>query len=504
MKIMIVDDEKPIRQWFRFCIEKSSGDYQIVGEASNGLEALNAFEQSHPDLVITDIKMPVMDGFEFIKRLKARAPETDIVILTCYTEFALAREAIKLGAFDYIPKVEVQDQDILELLERLEQKRREQNSKNNGRKDIFLLLDSPKDGMSQEEINDKLLQAGMDLTNRTYAVFAVSLSQKLVELDDAFIKQTTIGDFLRIKSRLNQWWLLGIINQDLATWEKNQYIEKLQERLGCAVGMSQSYTNLDNLPKAFKEAFRAMEVCFFHGPSRLVKDNMQSKEVGNQFQDKIAELQKNLLQQVNQGNGTEILNCIASILEYLQNGSAEELRYLRLVCSEILAMLSARVRSAGNGHQIGELDLENLMEKGFFVDLQQGVLETSEKLVNLMVIPENNYSAVVKDTLRYIQEHCCEGISLHEVASNVHVNPNYLCQLFKNETGENFSFYLTELRLEKAKELLSSSDLKLYEIAEQVGYPNMSYFSRIFKKFTGKTPIDYRNSFRQLNISKKI
>ncbi|HBF38528.1 MAG TPA: hypothetical protein DDW50_14575 [Firmicutes bacterium] len=499
LKIMIVDDEKPIRQWFRFCLEKNPGDYQIVGEASNGQEALNTFEKARPDLVITDIKMPVMDGIELIKRLKVLAPETDIVILTCYTEFSLAREAIKLGAFDFIPKVEVQDKDILELLERLERKRRGQISKIPGLQDAFLLLDPIKDEVNQVELVDELKQAGINFTCQTYAVIAVRLAQKLVELDNSvFEQEIREGKFFRIKSAINQWWLLGMMSHNVNSWETSQFVDKLQERLDCAVGISQSYTDPGHLQKAFREAFGAMKHRFFQGRSRLViLDNIEREGEWSDLQNKIADLKKDLLHQVNQENGAEILKYIASIMDCFTNGPEADLRYLSQVCSEILELLSAKVRLAGYGDQLTGMNSESLMEqKGFFEDLRQGMLEISERLVKLTAVPQNKYSSIVQATLRYIGEHYYEGISLHEIASNVHVNSNYLCQLFKNETGENFSLYLTELRLEKAKKLLSSSDLKLYEIAEQVGYPNISYFSRIFKKFTGKTPFDYRNTIR--------
>ncbi len=272
MKILVVDDEKPIRQWFAFCIQRFDRPYQLAGEAANGREALEIFRRERPDVVITDIKMPLMDGIELMKAVKQEDPAAEVVILSCYADFKFAQEAIKLGAADYLLKAEAQDADILRLLDQIFRRRSEENR-------------------------------------------------------------------------------------------------------GPTVHRPE--------PEA--------------GPLR-------------------------------------------------------------------------REASPGGVRS-------------------QVAPETAEH-------HKVRYSAVIRKALEYIDGHYAETLSLRAVSQYIHLNPNYFCQLFKEETGENFSNYLTVLRLRKAEELLRESDLKAYEIAERVGYPNLSYFSRLFKKYFGKSPFDYRNDLR--------
>ncbi len=504
MKILIVDDEKPIRQWFAFCIEKSGRPYQVVGEAANGEEALVIFKEYLPDLVITDIRMPVMDGIELMREIKAVAPTTDVVILTCYPDFDYAREAVKQGAFEYMLKAEVQDRDILDLVEQVRSKREQQGNLTKSlqihrRVQMNALLDDLISGKLTEEerVEQRLRELDIDLAN--HFLFVMAIRPDKIE-NSGWINPLpeSVGGFYSFIYESNKSILLGNLRANNSQIKQREALfklaEEVQEAIGGSVGVSHVFSGFANIRNACQEAMVLLEQEFYKGKGSII---LSDQKVEYRNVPEIQKLGKKIIAAIEGENGPRVMAGIEELLILLGKGNAVDLQGARRICHEILGVLGAKAYLSEESDSVGELKVniaEELENKRYFYQLNAWVLEITGIMIEGFKIPQGKYSAIVKQALDYMKEHYSESLSLREMATLVHLNPNYFCQLFKTETGENFSNYLTVFRLKKAEELLKNTDLRAYEIAEKVGYPNLSYFSRIFKKYTGKSPFEYRNS----------
>jgi two-component system response regulator YesN len=504
VKVLIVDDEKPIRQWFTFTIEKSGRPYQVVGEAANGKEALAIFREHLPDLVITDIRMPVMDGIELMREIKAIAPATDVVILTCYPDFDYAREAVKQGAFDYMLKAEVQDRDILDLLEKIRIKREQQGNlmqslQIHRRVQMNAWLDDLIKGKlaGEEQAEKRLRELKIHLAD--HFLFAMAIRPDTIENGNRVDPLAGLaGSFYSFIYESDKLILLGSLPKSNSRMAQRESLFKLagevQRAVGGSIGVSNLFSGFTNIRTACKEALALLNLEFYQGRGSII---LTDKKVEYLNLPEIQELEKRIIAAIEAQDGSAVMARTKELLMLLEKGNVLDVQGVRRICHEILGVLSAKAYLNGESDSVGKLKFniaEELRRKRYFRELSDWVLEVAETMIEAFKIPEGKYSAIVKRALDYLGEHYNEAVSLKEIAALVHLNPNYFCQLFKAETGENFSNYLTSLRLKKAEELLKNTDLRAYEIAEKIGYPNLSYFSRIFKKYTGKSPFEYRNS----------
>ena len=506
---MIVDDEKPIRQWFSFCIRESgNAGYQIVGEASNGRDALEIFRQQLPDIVITDIKMPIMDGIELLKQIKSIKPDTDVVILTCFAEFEYARQAVKEGAVEYMLKAEILDKDIMNLLDRLSENRKKRGL-NNMEIDEFIQLRRntqmydilKKQNIELKPDKEKMKELGFVLDEDN--VFALSvhteMGSNIVETEKV-IKSILMEYAENISSfKLEGEKLLFFCNLQgspsmLMQISKLQTLaSKIYSRFKYSIGVSSVHKGMDSFATAGREAVFALQYEFFKGRSNITFfSSIEKKE------DRTVELnnaQKEIFEVVDRMDACNIENKVAAFFDILEKAYVKDIDDIFEMCTRLMHVLITRIcfYSTSTGMEIYKITHE-IKNKRYFHELRNWMIETVNNLMNTHKRNFNQYPSIIKKALEHIESNYLEPLTLNEVSSHVHLNPNYFSKLFKEVTGENYSIYIITLRLKKAEELLKSNDYKISQIAEMVGYPNLSYFSRMFKKYLGKSPFEYRNS----------
>ncbi|WP_143762603.1 MULTISPECIES: helix-turn-helix domain-containing protein [unclassified Cohnella] len=405
IKLMIVEDEWLVREGLKSTIPWEELQCEIVAEADSGGAALPLLEKTRPDVILTDIRMPGMDGLEMAQQAVRMLPEVEIVFLTGFDEFAYAQRALKIGSADYVLKPTNPD-ELMQVIRRVGDKVRKRRAGNHVERllsqtrfrdsgtivasKLFydLLMDSAGDKereLFQELLGEQALALG------AYRVAIVELDRRargaeekkrLAAVEDRLYE--TEFTFARVLDKLAV--LLGEgAPQEEWTALAAELGSSLGSRDGLLTAWSEPRRSLDELSSAYEEAERRLAAHTGIAPSPATRL-------------------------------TELPN------------------------------------------------IERLKSE-------------------------------LRETIRYIEEHYQEDISLQEIAASIPMSESNFSRLFKKQTGVSFVEYLTQLRMEKAKELLLRPDEKVYEIALAVGYQDSRYFSQIFRKYTGDTPSEYRSRF---------
>lgn len=507
LKILIVDDETPIREWIHFCIQKSPVSYDVVGLASNGQEALEIFNEKLPDIVFTDIKMPLMDGMELLKKIKSQKPSTEIVILTCHSDFEYARQAVKFGAKEYILKTEINDRVIYDLLKKFEESIYATHKlRNEELNSMHLKMEA----FMRNYILNKQSQANANITEdelRTYNIpvrdgFLFSMALKfpqnmLKDFTENFTipKAEGIENIFGFTFDKDTFILMGNISGTPSTLlqinKTYEFALLLKKYNSCTIGLSNIYNGLKKMRTTIEEALKQLDFAFYTGEGTINRKStsQDSSQVLLQMNDRI----QGMMAEARQKGMDSIKENIIAWFSIAEEKGILSITDLKKLCLRILQFTLSQTglnRDSVNYMQSVEEDIADIQ---LFGELKKYTVSKVEQLLNSMRQKESNYSYAVSKAVRYIRDHYAEAVSLTQVAEYVNLNTDYFCRRFKEETGNNFSNFLTKIRLEKARELLKTTNMKVYEIAECVGYENLSYFSTIFKKYYSVNPFDFRN-----------
>lgn len=502
VKVLVVDDEVPIRQWLEFCIGRMEG-YQITGTAANGAEGYSSFRKNMPDIIITDIRMPVMDGLEMLKLIRNLNPAVITVVLTSHEDFEYARQAMKYGASEYILKTEITEESLKQLLDKA----------GSG------LKESPQSG------KEKVLE---EISNRNHYLRSLVLSRHAGLVTEAMLREYDIPlertDFvaidvmtteaelvkvtlpeagvltnaIKVPLDLNHTIIVGNISRDCprGIGRRQELVyglcRELYSQVPCKVGCSDIYENPGKLGVAMRQAYDRVKLSFYHEKERLFATQpvghyqitngekykiLFSKELVNQNYQKAIQIKDDMMAEVRREEVTDI--------EYLKKLYLFFLTSLFHITRDNVEKVEAQLEVIGqdimNAQSLNGLD--RVMEEVFEIHGYSG-------------IRNEEYTAPIRNAIRYMEEHYPESLALSDVAGHVGLSAEYLSRLFKEETGVKFVVYLNNLRLKHALRLLESTNLKVYEVAEQVGYSNLSYFSTVFKKNFGQNPFDYKNNYK--------
>lgn len=502
VKVLVVDDEVPIRQWLEFCINRMDG-YQVTGKAANGAEGYSAFRKTMPDIVITDIRMPVMDGLEMLKLIQNLNPAVSTVVLTSHEDFEYARQAMKLGASEYILKTEITEESLKQLLDKAGAGLREhpQGGKEKVLEDIsnrnhYLrsLVLSRHVGLVTEAM---LKEYDIPLERKDFVAIDVMTEEtELVKV--ALPEEGILTHVIKVPLDLNHIIILGNISRDgprgMGARQElvYRYCRELNSQIDCSVGCSDIYGNLGKLGEAMRQAHERVKLGFYHEREKLFATQtvgrhritngekykiLFSKELVNQNYQKAVRIKADMMAEVRREEVTDI--------EYLKKLYLFFLTSLFHITRDNVEKVEEQLAVIGqdimNAQSLDALD--RVMDQGFEIHGYSG-------------IGNEEYSAPIRNAIRYMEEHYPVSLALPDVACHVGLSAEYLSRLFKEETGVKFVVYLNNLRLKHALRLLESTSLKVYEVAEQVGYSNLSYFSTVFKKNFGQNPFDYKNNYK--------
>lgn len=526
LKVMIVDDEPSVLNNMGKVIDWEKQGFQICATADSGEKACQLQEKHRPDLVITDVMMPQMNGIELAEYINKKYPDTEMIVISGYDEFDFAKSAMKAGVMEYIlkPTNKLELEAALNRVhERICKKQRiEKNTKEwkqQAERSIPVLknqfFNELCSGMQPGEQNiiSSLQFYKSPLKGVPYRVWCFNLDRdetyadnpemrELIWIQLRIIIREEIEGRLRWESFVRGRFLFYIVEaakEEYAFEEMEECLEKILgefknlTRISLSVGISREYTDYAELYSARKDCEIALEErCNLGEGSCIFYDEVMS------FSKNRMEYDHEMLQQICMK--LRALNKEGA-LEYIQK-MYRDMRKRKAIYQQFYSQtvfLLTELFSIAEENQIREKlvnILENLEQYKTGIMLENVVCKAVDEIIEYGEKQTSNKNKeIVEAVKKYVKDHMRENITLTEVADSVHLSKNYLCSIFKKEQNETFFSYLTKTRMEKAKELLRTTDDKVYYIAEITGYTDYTYFSQVFKKYTGVTAGEYREIY---------
>ncbi|MGC6584958.1 response regulator transcription factor [Paenibacillus sp. Dod16] len=500
LNIAVVDDEERIRLGLGKLIQDAGEQYRVVGTFASGQELLDQWHELQPDLVITDIKMPQMNGLQLMANIKQMACHTKFAVLSGYNDFEYARTAMRQGALEYLLKP-VNMKELLRMLENVDELvKGEQNERKLESDDLasFLLgADQRKmPGHLFEEVCDRLDQQA--LFHGYYAVillrtFPEIVEERLLEWTSAWGAERKIIDCEGERQAI----LVSIAESSHANIVREwaaMLLQQLPAGTSAKAGISGVFSGSRWLPQAYREAASVLEQAWYSDERRCCGGEGRPPVQKEERYRLVRSLDKLLLPALRAGEYARLPAALRTWLDEtasLQPGWAE----LREVCFALESHVAEEMKLRG----IPAGDVDWSLEPGNSENWRSfaGQLKIAvEQAAGLLDQGKSEHRAV--ETIKvYIQQHYTEEIELQHLADLVYLTPSYLSKLFKTETGETITDYCIAVRIEHAKRLLKEDHgLKTYMVGERVGYPDPAYFNKVFKKMTGKTPKEYRDFVR--------
>ncbi|MBU3145774.1 response regulator [Clostridium sp. CF012] len=535
-KLILVDDEEEVRKGIIQKINWQQYGFELVGEAENGREALELSEKFTPDVVITDIKMPFMDGLQLSEELRKRYPTIKIIILTGFDKFEYAQKAVNLNVVEYALKP-VSAKEFIEVLLRVKAQIDEEMLRKKDMeamneyfvkslpilKEKFLtyLITSK---LNKDEIEEKCKNYNINLNGNRFVVAAINIDRKIIYKDKKIdnsnevdlIKFAVINiieeilferdrgivfihnDLIVIISPYLEEDRGYIFNSIQATLEEiKQNIEKYL-KLTITIGLGTITSDVSNIYDSYQNAILALDYRFIMGNNRIIWiEDIEPSSSEKIVFDEIME--HDLRSSIKVGTESEIIQTIDGLFYQLLDVKAP-FKHFQIYLLEILTTIikTAESLNVDLTYIFGE-NYNLFVELYEFNDLNQvksWFEYISIKIMNYITKDrQDSCTLLVEKTKAYINKHYSDSsITINSLCNYLYISPTYFSFIFKKETKMTFINYLTQIRMDASKELIKATKLKSFEIAYKVGYAEPNYFSYCFKKHFGISPSEFRNN----------
>ncbi|MFC9709002.1 response regulator [Paenibacillus sp. NPDC056933] len=511
LKVLLVDDEIYVRKGMHELIGWDELDMEIVGEAENGLEALKMVECLQPDVVITDIRMPILDGLELIRAVdELPHVEPVFIIISGYHDFKYAQQAIRYGVHDYILKP-VDDEEMTTTLQKLANmiyKKRKNLLLAEGQASSIILEDIIKGNVRRE---DEYRYAEVMGINRhsgiLYALIELQMGshEKKVSgknLREALHSQEDLSsNMFVIEQQHGRFDLLLVMNEHenegSGLRERLDRIHMaLTERLNVDIGLYAGglVKEISCVPQSYQEAEEAAKHKFAENGGAVLYTEIKDKQlyVFNVNQDDVDQLILSLEERKQHAYHTIVDDMFQSFRVRRFTPQAVSSSLLRC----ITGILAVAKEMGGNDEGLQRLkELAEQSYVGWNLRLMKDsfliALEEAEGYISRLRMEQSKGD--INKIKRYIDAHYTENISLKSIAALFFMNPVYLGRLFRKSYSLYFNEYLLSLRIQEAKKLLRQTDMRMYEVAARVGFQNTDYFVTQFEKLVKLSPTEYRN-----------
>ena len=491
MKILVVDDEILIREWLLFCL-KGNPDVDIVGCAANGEQAMAMVQNLAPDVVLTDIKMPVMDGIELLKKIKEFNEEITVILLTAYNEFEYARQAIREGAREYMLKTEISNESLNEMLKKIVRDMPTPRINSTPMENAILIkkILLKEDKINSEDIvqleNFGIRQTGGYYSALAYNNFGNTIHLIIPSSNNIIITNITLSDSMSVL-------IIHINTYTQADAQKylQQSINELFLRNHYAVGVSSVISDITQLNEIVGNALVGLSKNYYQ-EGTIFKNNLQYSKIiesRHEWEYRI----KQYIQDIYRIIGKEQLISFNKAMDQIEQAQCINIDYIRYFCLEMVDLFNLRYPCEIEDSRRYLTETKEKVNCATKFDEMRNIVSSFAKDHLLSEeIDEEKCSRNISNAISYIRSHYSEPISLSQIAEYVNLNPEYFSRIFKEETNMTYSTFLSNIRLAKAESMLVNSNSKVFEIAEAVGYPNVSYFSTVFKKKYGLNPYEFR------------
>ena len=509
MKLFIADDEIDVCEGIRYLLDWDELGFHICGEARNGQDALEQILKLSPDVVLLDISMPKLSGTEVIEAAVKQGFKGKFIILSGYSDFSFAQQVMRYGVSSYLTKPI--DEDILEkvIIETKESILNEQDTQ----KKFAQYRDKARDSILQDILCNRADYLFLDYHDMMLesSVYQVVLYTNYSQ--EAFQTTWDFAGILRLANKNhNSLDYVQLDNQNVIILKDNFAIERFNELLEHHISQPQKGSPLDSLfltygrpvysveeiHISFQDAKQLMNRRFFcmfnqhvigyKGIPQDIPADISVDFTGNNFSERIA----NYIKSCNHHMLPVVLDELQNQLYYADMNIDDIKHFLADIMIQVKSILAHAYKDVEIPLPSNREIISDIEKKYYLYEIMQFYTAQFEKCMNIIGTPTK--SSIIDGILQYIQHNYQENLKLNTIAELFGYNSSYLGKIFNKETGKSFNSYIDEVRIENSKKLLLDNNYKVYEISQMVGYTNVDYFHKKFKKYVDMSPAEFRKS----------
>lgn len=489
--VILVDDEPVVREGLEYIIDWEKEDFKIIGSASNGIEGLKEIEEKQPDLVITDIKMPGLNGLEMVEKAKKCNGDTKFIILSGYSDFKYAQNAISLGTLHYLLKP-IDETELIKILgevrKQLKNAKKEQKSKRHY--EDYLTNQSVFYFVINGENNK-----GKHLLEKYESYQLIKISKNQTKID----KQHLMKSCRQIDHEECLYYTHG---DDLLLLMGDGNAQKLDEIVSEIISQTDYYmmvssvtTDIDQVPVLYKEVQRLEEYRYYYPNDRIIfSKDVETKKIEEEPLDKLLVQLKMAIKENNKATIESVIDRYVSFFR----SSNEKVEIVKREWS-VLFMECVTFLEESMQKPVKEIEKDKILS---IIWKEQSITQTVQFLKYIFYdfgrffYQTNEKQDIVEQIKHYSAKNYHLNLSLKELAQEFNYSQSYLGKKFKTDMAMSYHVYLDKLRLEKAKQLLEDDSYYIYEIAKMIGYSNYDYFHKKFKKRFGLSPKEYQKEWK--------
>ncbi|HEX2945173.1 MAG TPA: response regulator [Clostridia bacterium] len=541
LKMIIADDEYIVRDGLKTIIPWEQYGIEVIAEAVDGQEALDLCRELKPDILFTDIRMPMLDGLEVAMELQEQNSGIKIIIISGVQDFNYAKTALSVNAEGYILKpVKIPElkEVITKVVNGINLEREKKFELENLQDQLERNLPVIREKFMRNWILGVYKSEAEIASNLEYLHISLDAGEGIViavlQIDDyyntvrdmsendkqlLFLSMTNLAeDVLNaynagVCSLINDNEFIVVFNRDFVRDNRHMDIcgeitKNMAKFMGVSVsaGIGRIVYDLLHANISYKEAQTALQYSFYTGKNSLLSindidniNNLSEESIGRKdiLYSNLYELENRIINTMKLGNVETVESCMNELFERINAVGNLPVDYVQNICLEMVYAASRAAYDLNESFDdivSGRFDLLNSIQKSVSIfELQKFLKSVFVKAAAYFSKKYNQKNnkviARIKDTIR---QRYRENIGISSISDEIYLSPNYISHIFREETGETITQYITKVRMEKAKELLRSSDVKILEIAEYLGFENAHYFSTVFKKYTGIHPQKFR------------
>jgi two-component system, response regulator YesN len=526
-KLLIVDDEPLVQVGVKSMINWDKFDIDVIGMASNGEQAIKIIDNSFPDIIITDVKMPIMGGIELIQYCRENYSKQPVfIILTSYEDFKIAKTAIKYNVNDYLVKLELTPQVLEGSVENSikELKKREKENVNlessSDQQDISSLKErffiKLLYNLFEENklMYEETIQLNLDLEEKKFITcFCDISSNSREELDSDKLLNIYMCTFNMIKQISIKYLKSFNVFLDANHFAVICYFEEEEDfnikntvkramyniseavknyfNVSIKIGIGNVYDKLELISNSFQEARYAYNLQSSNEDIRVyskLEDDNEDRFNINLFRD-------DLRRAFEEYDSERLDKIFCNIIDWLNSSPNEYLKAIDCACNILYISLNLLPDGTDCINDMFSSEIEgyrSIYKKKNVIEIVQWISLLRDRLCEYIDFRKRNYKHhIVTQVKKYINDNLEEKIYLNETASIHNISPSYLSLIFKKDCNMGFSEYVNQMKINKAKELLIKENHKVYEVSDKLGFESAFYFSKVFKKITGYSPKEY-------------
>lgn len=501
-RMMIVDDEDDERFGIRYLLNKFEFEFCFI-EAENGMEALEKLSENPVDILLTDVKMPFLDGLELSKIVREKFPETEIVFFSGYDDFTYVKQALSIQAVDYILKPVNPDEfrKVMEVVTGRLEKRITTDLYNQQFQTVYTLT-RLLNQIPYEKLKSAYGESKLSFLNQYKRML-------LLEFEEDFFGKK-VEDIQEINEKLQKEIGLSCELIDLnpaqgillfrESDKTDSYFReaakaihlllKTEYGVPCFIAISEEIDAPQNIGSIYQKTEKYLEDRFFYKDTCIYPIEREQREEAF-HSESINQLMNEMEEDIKFRDVFSLQKNMEIILHKCKNNEFQSYIYTRFVCGNLIKILYQALPEQQN--EISK-KIEDLYHYNHFAQIEESLEEIMNRVIHKLSFQQDSPKHMICIIEKYIHDHYMDVLSLDILAEKVYLTSHYLSSIFSQEKGIGLNKYIKKVRMDKAEELLRTTNMKIGDICEAVGYTNLSYFCKTFRNEYGVTPEKYRES----------